>query len=125
MKKDNRLKKNEEFQKVFQQGTSVANRQFVVYSLFKKDQDTLRIGLSVSKKIGNAVARNKVKRYIREGMREFIPQMKPDRDLIIIARQPVVGMGVDEVRRSLHHVLQRGKLLPPKSRQHQSKDDAK
>lgn len=50
MKKRNRLKKNEDFQKVFKHGTSVANRQFVLYTLDQPENDELRVGLSVSKK---------------------------------------------------------------------------
>ena len=62
MKKKFRIKKNEEFQQVFQKGESFANRQFVIYMLNKKEQDYFRIGLSVSKKIGNAVMRSQLKR---------------------------------------------------------------
>lgn len=51
MKKRNRLKKNEDFQKVFKHGTSVANRQFVLYTLDQPENDELRVGLSVSKKL--------------------------------------------------------------------------
>ncbi|WP_088036656.1 ribonuclease P protein component [Evansella clarkii] len=111
MKKTNRLKKNEEFQKVFQQGTSVANRQFVVYFLDKEEQTNIRIGLSVSKKLGNAVKRNKIKRLLREGLREFLPEMNSNLDLIIIARKPAAEMELEEIRKSLRHVLHKGRLL--------------
>ena len=50
MKKRQRIKKNEDFQKVFKRGKSFANRQFVVYSMPKEGQKEFRIGLSVSKK---------------------------------------------------------------------------
>ncbi|UCZ53253.1 ribonuclease P protein component [Bacillus shivajii] len=111
MKKENRLKKNEEFQIVFQQGTSVANRQFVVYQLKKQDQHNIRIGLSVSKKLGNAVTRNRIKRVIREVMKEYLPKLHQNYDLIIIARKPVTNMDYEEVKKSLNHVLNRAKLI--------------
>lgn len=66
MKKRQRIKKNEDFQKVFKKGKSYANRQFVVYCLQKEGQKEFRIGLSVGKKIGKAVTRVQVKRYIRQ-----------------------------------------------------------
>lgn len=66
VKKEYRVKKDKEFQAVFTKGASVANRQFVVYALKKEQQTHFRVGLSVSKKIGNAVVRNQVKRYLRE-----------------------------------------------------------
>ncbi|WP_096186089.1 ribonuclease P protein component [Evansella halocellulosilytica] len=111
MKKENRLKKNEEFQIVFQRGTSVANRQFVVYQVEKKAQKDVRIGLSVSKKIGNAVTRNRIKRLIREVLRDLIPELKQNYDLIIIARKPVAEMNQHEVKKSINHVLNRAKLI--------------
>ena len=63
MNKRQRIKKNEDFQKVFKKGKSFANRQFVVYCMNKEQQEAFRIGLSISKKVGNAVTRVQVKRY--------------------------------------------------------------
>ncbi|MBD2813096.1 ribonuclease P protein component, partial [Xenorhabdus sp. Vera] len=71
MKKKHRIKKNDEFQAVFQKGKSNANRQFVVYQLDKEEQPNFRIGLSVSKKIGNAVVRNRIKRMVRQAITEL------------------------------------------------------
>lgn len=110
MKKENRLKKNDDFQLVFKRGKSVANRQFVLYFLKKEEQSTIRIGISVSKKLGNAVTRNRIKRYIREAMREIIPQLHQSYDLVIIARKPTVEMGLDEIKKSLLHVLKLSRI---------------
>ena len=65
MNKRQRIKRNAEFQEIFKKGKSFANRQFVVYCL-EKEEDYYRVGLSVSKKVGNAVVRNRIKRYIRQ-----------------------------------------------------------
>lgn len=111
MKKKFRIKKNEEFQQVFQKGESFANRQFVIYMLNKKEQDYFRIGLSVSKKIGNAVMRNQIKRYIRQAFLELDEQVAKERDYVIIARKPAAQMDYSEVKSSLIHVLKRGKAL--------------
>jgi len=110
MKKEYRIKKNKDFQTVFQSGKSTANRQFVVYVLDRKDQDHFRIGLSVSKKLGNAVTRNRIKRLIRQFFLEHKLQMKP-KDFVIIARKPVVDMSYEEVKKSLLHVLRLAKAL--------------
>ena len=83
MKKEQRIKKNPEFQQVFRHGASMANRQFVLYRLHKTDQASFRLGLSVSKKIGNAVVRNQVKRYIRQAFLELSPALKSDYDYIV------------------------------------------
>lgn len=111
MHHSHRLKKNEEFQVVFQQGTSVANRQFVVYTLKKEGQVTFRVGISVSKKIGKAVVRNRLKRYIREVLTGLEEHIASGYDLVIISRQGVEKLSFQEVRNSLIHVLKRAQVL--------------
>ncbi|WHY67136.1 ribonuclease P protein component [Neobacillus sp. SuZ13] len=111
MKKELRIKKNKEFQTAFQKGQSFANRQFVVYSLPKEGQDHFRIGLSVSKKIGNAVTRNRIKRYVRQSIFELSEQLAKGNDYVIIARKPAAEMDFFEVKKSLTHVLKVGKVL--------------
>ncbi|MFD0826766.1 ribonuclease P protein component [Neobacillus sp. M.A.Huq-85] len=111
MRKELRVKKNKEFQEAFQKGFSFANRQFVVYSLKKEGQENFRIGLSVSKKIGNAVTRNQIKRYIRQAIFELKDQLHAENDYIIIARKPAAEMDFFEVKKSLTHVLKVGKVL--------------
>jgi ribonuclease P protein component len=111
VKKELRIKKNKEFQEAFQKGHSFANRQFVVYALAKENQDYFRIGLSVSKKIGNAVMRNQIKRYIRQVVFELSDMIQTGNDYVIIARKPVAEMDFFEVKKSLTHVLKVGKVL--------------
>ena len=111
MKKKYRIKKNEEFQEVFKRGKSYANRQFVVYILVKEEQKHLRIGLSVSKKIGKAVTRNRIKRYIRQVFHELKPHLKANIDYVIIARKPAADMNYHEVKKSLIHVLKIARVL--------------
>ncbi|RXT08897.1 ribonuclease P protein component [Ammoniphilus sp. CFH 90114] len=108
---NNRLRDQNEFQKVFQQGKSAANRQFVVYMLPKEGQEQIRIGISVSKKIGKAVVRNRVKRLIREASRLVLPEITWRGDLVIIARTPVAEMEFHELSASLNHCLRKAKLL--------------
>ncbi|MGG3841339.1 ribonuclease P protein component [Anoxybacillus kestanbolensis] len=111
MKKKYRIKKNDEFQEVFKQGTSVANRQFVIYVLDKPEQAYFRIGLSVSKKIGKAVVRNRVKRYVRQVFHEEWDRIQTGKDYVIIARVPVATMEYEEVKKSLLHVLRRANVF--------------
>lgn len=110
MKKKYRIKKNEEFQKVFQKGHSFANRQFVIYVLDQPELQHFRVGFSVGKKIGNAVTRNRVKRLTRQVMFEIAPYLKQDKDYIVIARKPAAEMEYEEVKKSLQHVFKRAKL---------------
>lgn len=111
MKKKYRIKKNDEFQEVFKKGKSVANRQFVLYVLDKPEQPYFRIGLSVSKKIGKAVVRNRVKRYIRQVFHEERDRIEIGKDYVIIARMPVATMEYEETKKSLLHVLRRANVF--------------
>ena len=64
MRKNYRVKSEKDFNAIFKKGQSFANRKFVVYML-EKEQKHFRVGISVSKKLGNAVVRNRIKRKIR------------------------------------------------------------
>ncbi|WP_209810570.1 ribonuclease P protein component [Ammoniphilus resinae] len=110
MKSKFRLRDQDDFQKVFQKGRSTANRQFVIYVLPKEGQDQLKIGISVSKKLGKAVVRNRIKRLIREALRLNLSSIKWTGDLIVIARGPVAEMGYQEVADSLVHCLKKAKV---------------
>lgn len=110
MKKELRIKKNKEFQEVFKKGKSFANRQFVIYVLPKPNQTHFRVGLSVSKKLGNAVTRNQIKRYIRRSFHELEEEIVDSNDYVVIARQPVVQMSFKEIKSSLRHVLRVAKV---------------
>lgn len=104
MKKINRIKSETDFQHIFKQKQSKANKQFVVYYVEKESQKHVRVGLSVSKKLGKAVVRNQIKRKIRRAFHELDGCFKENYDIIVIARQPVVEMSVDEIKKSLLHV---------------------
>nr|WP_106782064.1 ribonuclease P protein component [Lysinibacillus timonensis] len=114
MKKRQRIKKNEDFQKVFKKGKSFANRQFVVYCLQREAQNEFRIGLSVSKKIGKAVIRVQIKRYIRQAFLELKDQIRQDMDYVIIARHPAAVLDFHETKKSLEHVLKVARVMNSK-----------
>ncbi len=119
VKKDRRIKSDRDFQTVFKTGDSFANRQLVLYYLEKKEQKNFRTGLSVSKKIGNAVKRNQIKRYLRQAFYELDPLVKSEYDFVVIARVPITDFTFSETKASLLHVLKRAELLN-KSRNKQS-----
>lgn len=105
MRKSYRIKREDEFQYVFEHGKSVANRNFVVYAL-KKDQPHFRVGLSVGKKVGHtAVLRNQIKRYIRQSLLELKPQLDPQMDFLVIARKGAATLDMASTKKNLIHVL--------------------
>lgn len=117
LKKAYRVKDNRDFQKIFKNRKSFANRQLVIYHLEKPDQAHFRVGLSVGKKIGNAVTRNRIKRYLRQAFLELEKEIKPEIDMIIIARQPTKEMTLQEIKKSLVHLLKKQRLLQTRDKQ--------
>ncbi|MET3191924.1 ribonuclease P protein component [Streptococcus lutetiensis] len=108
MKKTYRIKSDKDFQAIFSKGTSVANRKFVLYHL-EKNQSHYRVGLSVSKKLGNAVTRNSIKRKIRHVIMELSSNLL-NQDFVIIARKGVEELDYHEVKKNLLHVLKLANL---------------
>lgn len=86
MKKENRIKKNEEFTRLISKKHSLSNAVFIMY-YDDRVLDHARVGISVSKKIGNAVIRNKIKRQIRMMFIESFDNQAYKYDVIIIVRK--------------------------------------
>ncbi|NJH82668.1 ribonuclease P protein component [Staphylococcus agnetis] len=113
MEKAYRIKKNSDFQLIYRKGRSVANRQFVVYTYRHNQNEHFRLGISVSKKIGNAVTRNRIKRSVRECLKIHKLDILP-LDIIVIARHPAKEMSTLEIQKSLEHVLKIAKVFNKK-----------
>ncbi len=83
MKKKYRIKKNEEFQAIIKKKKSIANQKYVIY--YRNNNEHLKVGISVSKKLGNAVVRNKIKRQMRMMVQQVFDKTQK-KDFIIIVR---------------------------------------
>jgi ribonuclease P protein component len=81
-----RLSRSAEFERVYRQGRSVSNRQLVLYSFPNESIERLRLGLSVSRKVGGAVERNHVKRLLREAFDGVEGQLEGGYDVVVVAR---------------------------------------
>lgn len=111
VQKQNRLMKREDFNKVYRFGKSIANRQFVLYFLPKREQEHFRLGISVSKKVGNAVVRNRLRRLVKEVVRSHGVGISNDYDFIFIVRKPAVGLEFSAVEQSVLHLLKKTTLI--------------
>ena len=85
MKKEYRIKKNEDFQTIIKKKKSIVNRQFVIY--FDDNHEHLKVGISVSKKLGHAVVRNKIKRQVRMMVHQVFDKNQKMNFIIIIRHQ--------------------------------------
>ncbi|MFV9510300.1 ribonuclease P protein component [Tepidibacillus sp. LV47] len=116
MQKEFRLRKREDFKKVYQYGHSIANRSLVLYELDNNETECHRFGISVSKKLGKAVVRNRVKRLIKEAIRSIISknEIKKHKDFIIIARKPIIEMEYEQIEKSVEHLFRKMNLFVKK-----------
>ena len=109
MKKSFRVKREKDFKAIFKDGASFANRKFVVYQL-ENQQNHFRVGLSVSKKLGNAVTRNQIKRRIRHILLNVRWHLADDVDFVVIARKGAESLDYAEMEKNLLHVLKLSKI---------------
>jgi ribonuclease P protein component len=81
-----RLSRSAEFERVYRQGRSTANRYLVLYTFPNAAAERPRLGLSVSRKVGGAVERNRVKRLLREAFAGVADGLSPGQDIVVVAR---------------------------------------
>lgn len=99
------LKNTSEFSKVYKRGKSYADKNLVVYVL-PNQLDHIRIGFSISKKVGNSVVRNRVRRLIKESFRANFSYLS-GYDVVIIARVHSNQVDFHEIGRSLKYVFRK------------------
>jgi ribonuclease P protein component len=103
-----RLSRSGDFDRVYREGNSRGNRFLVLYSFARRDDestDDARLGLSVGRKIGKAVTRNKVKRAVREAFWELSEGFEAGHDYVIVARPGVEGLLEREGQQGLRSSL--------------------
>ncbi|WP_271714018.1 ribonuclease P protein component [Anaeromicropila herbilytica] len=97
------LKKNRDFKNVYDKGKSYANKYLVMYIL-KNELNRNRIGISVSKKVGNSVVRHRVQRLIRESYRLNETMFQNGLDIVVIARVGIKDKNYNEVSSAVLHL---------------------
>ena len=98
------LKKNKDFQIVFKNGKSRANKYLIMYVL-KNSLDRNRIGISVSKKVGNSIVRHRIKRLVKESYRLHENMFNSGLDIVVIARVGADAIGYREIESALLHLM--------------------
>lgn len=110
MEKKFRIRKNVEFKKVYKHGKNYWNRNLILY-VKKNDKKVTRVGYTITKKIGNAVTRNRLRRMMKEIYRLNFHNIKEGYDLVFIAKKKLVGISYKELESSMIHIMSLAKLL--------------
>ena len=103
MKRFPSIKKNSEFQKVYRNGKSYANKLLIMYISRSERPDT-RIGISVSKKVGNSVVRHHLARLVRESFRLNRDTLEEGLDIIVVARAAAKDSDYKTIERAFMHL---------------------
>ncbi|MBS4534948.1 ribonuclease P protein component [Clostridium sp. D2Q-14] len=109
MNKILKLRNNRDFSKVYDKGKSIANKYLVMFYI-ENELDYNRVGFSTTKKLGNAVIRNRVKRLIKESYRLNNDKLINGYDIIFLARVRANNASYKEIEKSIINLLKRSKL---------------
>jgi len=109
--KRGRLSRSAEFERVYRQGRSHANRFLVLYAFPRGEEEEPRVGLSVSRKVGGAVDRNRVKRLLREAFDARSEDLPAGHDVVVVARPDARELaereGLDGIARALEELVEK------------------
>ncbi len=97
------LKKNHQFQFVYKNGRSYANKYLVMY-IRENSTEKNRLGISVSKKVGNSVVRHRITRLVRESYRLHEAVFNSGLDIVVVARMSAASVGYEEIENALLHL---------------------
>ncbi|MDX6690670.1 MAG: ribonuclease protein component [Solirubrobacteraceae bacterium] len=109
--KRGRLSRSAEFERAYRQGRSHSNRHLVLYAFPRGGEDEARLGVSVSRKVGGAVDRNRVKRLLREAYAAELSAVPAGHDVVVVARPSARELaereGLEGVRGALRELLEK------------------
>ena len=106
MKGFEKLKQNWEFRRAYSRGRSYLTPDFVLYTV-KGQNGKIRLGITVSRKLGTAVKRNRAKRVLTAAFRNCIPFMTEGTDYVLVARSRLLSQKSDRVAALLAAILKK------------------
>jgi len=109
-----RLRRRKEFQEVYRKGQRYAHPLAIVYVL-RRENSSLRLGVSLSRKLGKAVVRNRVRRRFQEAFRELHPELRGGADIVLIPLSKAIQAPWRTLKETLRQLLRRAGLWAPNS----------
>jgi ribonuclease P protein component len=103
-RKHERIRHRTEFKRVYEQGKKIRSASFVLYLLHNHQQHHCRLGITASKKLGNAVLRNRCKRLVRELFRRNKEKFPPGSDVIVVVTRNMIGKHYVELEEELSNI---------------------
>lgn len=113
MKKTITIKSSRDFSRTFHRGKSNANKYLVIF-IIKNNLNINKIGISIGKKVGNSVNRNRIKRLIRESYRVLENKLKTGYDIVFVPRQPSKTADYKDIFDSLSKIFHKLNLFNKK-----------
>lgn len=114
-----RLKEKRDFNQAYRRGHAVASAAFVLHCRRKRPGSQPRVGFSVSKKIGNAVTRNRVRRRFRHAAAALLSELPPGCDYVFVVRSPALGLSFAGLKAAMRKAVEKAAApnAPAKARQ--------
>lgn len=106
----NSLTENYEFQRAYKRGLAYFGKYVVLY-VYKNNKKKLKLGITVTKKVGKACVRNRARRLIYENMRLIMPDLEKNFDIVVVARASLIGADFFSIGNELKRLLKKANLL--------------
>ena len=110
LKRINRLKKRYQFNYVYKSGEHFSGEHMVLYVVSSKTKN-IKVGLAVTKKIGKAVVRNRVRRQLREIIKKRLPNLKQNYNIIVVARENITSTSFDILNNEFSKLVIKANLI--------------
>ena len=110
LKRVNRLKKRYQFNYVYKSGEHFSSEHLVLYVSSSKTK-SIKVGFAVTKKVGHAVVRNKIRRRLREIVQKQLPNLKQNYNIIVVAKENIAGASFEKLSIEMNKLLKKANLF--------------
>lgn len=110
MKSVNRIKKNKQFNYIYKKGQKRFSKNISMFFV-KSSFTDVKVGFSVSKKIGKSVIRSKVKRRMKESFRNLLPQIKKHNNFVFVAKEGIENLSFLEIKQQIEELINNAGLF--------------